>query len=215
MSDETNAVPRRTTLVEIISTILLAMAAVATAWSSYQASRWTGEQAKSFSVANASRVESTRTSSLANEQRQIDVAVFIQWVDAHVRDEDDLTDFYQARFRDEFEPAIEAWLATNPLKNPNAPLTPFAMPEYQLAADKEAARLESEAETAAAEARTYIQRATNYVLGVVLFAVSLFFAGISTKIRSPRLGAAILVVGCTIFLVALVWISTFPISLSI
>jgi hypothetical protein len=217
MSDgeSTGTPPRRTTLVEIASTVLLAFAAVATAWSSYQASRWTGEQAKSFSVANASRVESTRASSLANDQRQIDVAVFIQWVDAHIRAETKLADFYRARFRDEFVPALEAWLATNPLENSEAPLTPFAMSEYRLAADQEADRLESAAEAAAAEARTYIQRATNYVLGVVLFAVSLFFAGISTKVGAHRLRAVVLVIGCTVFIAAITWISTFPVSLSI
>ena len=32
--------------VEILATVLLAVAAVATAWSGYQASRWNGEQAK-------------------------------------------------------------------------------------------------------------------------------------------------------------------------
>lgn len=217
MSDRTTRETpvKRTTWVEIAATVLLALAAVATAWSSYQASRWTGEQAKAFSVASASRVESTRASSLANSQRQIDVAVFIQWVEAYVQDEDELADFYRARSRDEFEPALEAWLATDPLDNPEAPLTPFAMPEYRLAADQDAERLEAAAEAAAAEARIYIQRATNYVLGVVLFATSLFFAGISTKLGSPRLKKAVLAIGCTVFLAAVAWISTFPISIAI
>jgi hypothetical protein len=205
----------RTTWVEILSTVLLALAAVATAWSSYQASRWTGEQAKAFSVANASRVESTRASSLANAQRQVDVAVFIQWVDAFAQDRQELADFYRTRFRDEFVPAFDAWLATHPLDNPDAPLTPFAMPEYRLAADREAERLETAAEASAAAARTNIQRATNYVLGVVLFAASLFFAGISTKLGSPRLKTAVLVIGCIVFLATAAWISTFPISVSI
>lgn len=206
---------RRGGWVEIASTVLLALAAVATAWSSYQASRWTGEQAKAFGAANAARVESTRASDLANAQKEVDVAVFIQWVDASVRGEQDLADFYRARFRDEFEPALEAWLATDPFEDPDAPLTPFSLPEYRLAAEDEAARLEAEAEEAADQARTNIQRATNYVLGVVLFAVSLFFAGISTKLGSRRLRQVVLGIGCTVFLVAGVWIATFPVSLSV
>jgi hypothetical protein len=39
-----SAAPRRD-WVEIVATLLLALAAVATAWSSYQASRWNGDQA--------------------------------------------------------------------------------------------------------------------------------------------------------------------------
>jgi hypothetical protein len=46
--------------VEVDSTVVLALAALAIAWSGYQASRWTGEQAKAFSRANAARVVSSR-----------------------------------------------------------------------------------------------------------------------------------------------------------
>ena len=63
--------------------------------------------------------------------------------------------------------------------------------------------------------RTYIQRATKYVLAVVLFATSLFFAGISTKLNRTRLRGVILGVGCVVFFLAASWIATFPISLSI
>ena len=96
-----------------------------------------------------------------------------------------------------------------------APRTPFAMDEYQLAATQEANELSASAEASAELARTYIQRATNYVLGVVLFATSLFFAGISTKLSSTRLRGVILGVGCGVFVLAASWIVTFPISLSI
>jgi hypothetical protein len=60
-----------------------------------------------------------------------------------------------------------------------------------------------------------LQRATNYVLGVVLFAVALCFAGISTRLPRPRLKRVVLGVGIAIFLVAAVWIATSPISLSV
>jgi hypothetical protein len=107
--------------VEAVATVILALAAVATAWSGYQASRWHGEQAIAFSRANAARVESTRASNLANAQTEIDVATFTQWVDAYARHETRLADFYRRRFRGEFQPAVADWVATHPLKNPNAP----------------------------------------------------------------------------------------------
>jgi hypothetical protein len=201
--------------IDTIAAVLLALAAVATAWSSYQASRWTGEQAKTFSAANAARVESTRSSGLANAQTQVDVAVFTQWVDAQLRGETDLADFYEERFRDEFQPAFRAWLGTDPFDDPSAPPSPFAMDEYRLAANEQANELAATAEASAELARTYIQRATNYVLGVVLFATSLFFAGISTKLSSTKLRGVILGVGCVVFTFAASWIATFPISLSI
>jgi hypothetical protein len=201
--------------IDIIAAILLAVAAVATAWSSYQASRWTGEQAKTFAMASASRVESTRSSNLANAQTQIDVAVFIQWVDARLQGDAELAAFYEQRFRAEFKPAFQAWMRTDPFEDPSAPPSPFAMDEYQLAATQEADELSATAEASAELARTNIQRATNYVLGVVLFATALFFAGISTKLNSTILRGVILGVGCLVFLAAASWIATFPISLSI
>jgi hypothetical protein len=136
--------------VEVVSTVVLSLAAVAIAWSGYQASRWTGEQAKAFSRANAARLESTRWSNLANSQTEIDVATFTQWVNSYARKETELADFYRKRFRKEFKPAVEAWIATRPLRNPGAPLTPFATSQYRLAANVEAERLQAKAGAEAA-----------------------------------------------------------------
>lgn len=201
--------------VEVAAAVLLSLAAVATAWSSYQASRWNGEQAKAFSRATASRIESTKADGLANTQTQIDVATFTQWVDAYATHETELADFYFKRFRREFRPAVSAWIATRPLKNPNAPLTPFAMPQYHVAARAEAERLQAAAEVFSASARRNVQRATNYVLAVVLFAASLFFAGMSTKVGGRGVRVGLLTVGWLIFLTAAIWIAASPVSVSV
>ena len=200
---------------ELVATILLAAATVATAWSGYQASRWNGEQAKAFSRAGAVRVESAKADSLANTQTEIDLTTFTQWIDAVAHDETKLAEFYARRFRPEFKPAVTAWQATKPITNPNAPLSPFRMPQYQLAARAQAEQLELEADAYAAKGRVNVQRATNYVLGVVLFAAALFFAGISTKLEAPRMRRVLLVFGVVVFLTTLVWIATFPISLTV
>jgi hypothetical protein len=201
--------------VEVGATVLLALAAVATAWSSYQATRWNGEQARTSGSVNKTRIEAARASDLANAQQQVDVATFMQWVDSYARDEARLVDFYRERFREEFKPAFEAWIATKPLQTESAPLTPFAMPQYRLAARAEAARLDRMAEELSAEVRRDIQRASNYVLGVVLFAVALFFAGISTKLTSPGLRTAMVAIGSLLFLGTAIWIATFPMSIAV
>ena len=201
--------------VEIVATVLLALAAVATAWSSYQASRWNGEQSKAFSRGNTARIESTRASGLADSQSQIDVATFTQWANAYALGQTKLADFYFRRFRLEFKPALNAWIATRPLRNAAAPLTPFAMPQYKLAARAEADRLQVQADAYSAKGRTDVQQATNYVLAVVLFAGSLFFAGMSTKLRARRLQIVLLGLGTAISLGAIVWLATQPINVSV
>jgi hypothetical protein len=210
-----NLAAHRRDWVEVGATILLALAAVATAWSSYQATRWNGEQAKTSGRVNKTRIEAARASDLANAQQQVDVATFMQWVDAYARGETRLVNFYRERFREEFRPAFNAWIATKPLQTEGAPLTPFAMPQYRLAAKAEAGRLDRSAEELSAQVRRNIQRASNYVLGVVLFAVALFFAGMSTKLTAPGLRVTMLVVGYVIFVGTAVWIGTSPVSVAV
>jgi hypothetical protein len=200
---------------EFVATVLLTVATVATAWSGYQASRWNGEQAKAAARANALRIESAKAAGLANAQKQVDVLTFTQWVDAYARGEQRLVAFYRQRFRAEFAPAVTAWMATRPLRNDDAPLTPFAMPQYRLGAEQESVRLDAEAEEWAARARANVQRSTNYVLGVVLFAAALFFAGMSTKLESPRLRRVLLGLGLVVFVGTVAWLATFPVSFSV
>lgn len=201
--------------IEVVATVLLSLAAVATAWSGYQATRWNGEQAKASGRTNAIRVEAARAQGLSEAQTQVDVATFVQWVDAYALEQTELADFYFKRFRAELRPAVDAWIATRPLQNADAPLTPFAMPEYKLAAAAEAERLDAEAELSSATVHRNIQRASNYILGVVLFSVSLFFAGMSTKLSDVRLRAITVALGCIVFLGAFVWIATSPVSVSV
>ncbi len=200
---------------ELLATILLAMAAVATAWSSYQSARWSGVQAIDFSNANAARVESTAASDRAGQETQVDVLTFTQWVNAYAQNDQRLVRFYFQRFRSEFKPAMRAWIATRPLKNPAAPPTPFAMPQYKLAKADEAKSLTAVADSAGAAARQSNQRSDNYVLAVVLFAAALFFAGISTKLRGPAHRTALLALGYVLFLGTLIWVITFPITVSV
>ena len=201
--------------VELAATVLLAVAAVATAWASYQSARWRGEQAKASGASIAARVESTREASLANRNSQVDVALFTSWVEAYVREETELADFYRRRFRDEFRPAFQAWVATRPRVNRSAPLSPFAMPQYKLAAAAEADSLEAKAAAFSVRVGQLIQRADNYSLAVVLFAASLFFAGISTRLGSPTPRMVVLGLGYCLFVGSVVWVATFPVSLSI
>jgi hypothetical protein len=199
---------------DVVSTVLLALATVATAWAAYQSRQWTGEQAQGYSHATASRIAENRSAALANRQVQIDVATFIQWIDAHAHHDRALADFYQARFRREFRPAFTAWLATKPFTNSSAPPTPFAMPRYRLQAAAEAERLESTAAADSEHAKAANQNADNYMLAVVLFASALFFAGISTKLHTIKARAILLGLGCLLFLGTLIWVSSLSVQLA-
>src|ERR1043166_8322345 len=75
-----DAETRRLHRVELLATVLLAVAAVATAWSTFQSTRWRGEQAIDFSKANAARIHSSQAATRAGQLTKIDIALFGQWV---------------------------------------------------------------------------------------------------------------------------------------
>jgi hypothetical protein len=200
---------------EVLVTVLLVVAALGTSWSSYEATRWNGEQAKAAGRTNAIRIDAARAQGQAQAQTQVDVATYIAWADADRRGDSKLADFYVDRFRAEFKPAFEAWIATRPLENAAAPPTPFAMDEYQLASRKQAEQLDAAAAASSAEVLRDIQRASDYVLTVVLYAVVLFFAGVSTRMRDRRLRWALTGAGCLVLIGTVAWITTFPVSVQV
>jgi hypothetical protein len=200
--------------VEVLSTILLACAAVATAWSTYESTQWRGEQAVNTSRATAARIQSSEASTRAGQLTQIDIATFVQWVNATEAGNASLAGFYRERFREEFRPAFDAWIATHPRTNPAAPKTPFAMPQYRVAEATESSQLNAAAGVSTDAAGRANRRADNYMLAVVLFATALFFAGISTKLGSLRQREVILALGFAIFIGTLMWIASSPIAFS-
>ena len=198
--------------VEFVVTILLAMAAVATAWSTYQSARWRGQQAAESSKATAAHIASSEASTRAGQLTQVDIATFIQWIDAEVAGERTLAGFYRRRFREEFRPAFAAWVATSPRTNPTAPPTPFAMRQYRVAERVRSDRLTTAAGEHADAAEKANQRSGDYVPAVVLFAVALFFAGMATKLRSLRAQEALAVVGWLVLLGTAAWLATLPVT---
>src|SRR5262245_9208413 len=204
----------RQTRVELLATLLLALAAVATAWSTYQGARWRGEQAVQTSKATAAHIESSEASTRAGQLTQIDIATFTQWVDATVAGNAELAGFYERRFRPEFRPAFDAWLATQPLTDPGAPLTPFAMPDYKVAEADRASRVNREAGEHADAAGAANRNADRYLLAVVMFATALFFAALSSKLRTRVAREVLLGLGGVIFLATVAWLVTFPVTIT-
>jgi hypothetical protein len=212
--------------IELVATILLSLAAIFTAWAAFQSAKWSGEQAISFSRAGATRTESARFDTRAGQQVVVDVQVFTAWLGAISTDRDsgriDITPgvpysptegtvsgFLFNRMREEFRPAMTAWLALWTTDKDKAPPTPFDMEEYVLANALEADRLLSEAQQHTTDALQDNQNSDNYVLTVVAFALVLFFAGVSSKLVIPRnrimtiTVATILFIGATVALFAL------------
>lgn len=212
--------------IELLATILLAVATLAASWSAFQSNKWSGVQADSYAAAGAARTDATQASARANAQTVIDVDTFVAWVTATKNDEDaydvvdgqyvpvpgSLSAFLFQRFRSEFKPAVTAWIAARPLVDPAAPPTPFAMPEYVLADAEAATALNTKADELSATARAANQTSDNYVLLTVLFASVLFFAGINTKFQVHRNKVIMLTLATVILASTVGLLATFPVT---
>jgi hypothetical protein len=195
---------------ELVATVLLAVATLGIAWSGYQAARWSGLQSEDFAGANTIRSHANRASTAAGQDRLQDLVNFNRWLEVTTEGDAPLASLYQRRFRAEFLPAFNAWLAQDPLHNPAAVASPLAMPQYHLARLATSDRLEREADRRFDEARRATEHTDDYVLTTVFFAAVLFFAGISLRFEWERLRVAVLGLGVVFLGYGLVRLATLP-----
>lgn len=199
--------------VELLSVLLVALTAVLTAWSAFEASKWGGVMSIRFAEAGAARTESVRAANQATQQTAIDVGLFTDYADAVARNDERLAAFLSDRFPDRLAVATDAWEATRPLVTPDAPATPFEMPEYVVEAREQAEDLELDADDLAAQAREANQRGDNFTITTIFLATVLLLAALSAKIDSPRLQRSLLGIAAAIFVVTGVVIATFPVEI--
>ncbi|MFO7699664.1 MAG: hypothetical protein R6W79_03530 [Acidimicrobiia bacterium] len=212
--------------VDVLATLVMAIAAVLTAWSAFQSDQWGDRMAFSLAQGSAARTEATREFTRAGQLTEVDLASFFAWLEAtqtditegrivvdtsYEPDPSTLSGFLYLRFRAEFRTASDAWLETRPFINPDAPPTPFAMPEYSVAEEAEAERLQALADAKYDEAQAADANDDKYVLSTIVFAAVFLFAGLSTKMRS-RLGQNLMLgMGIVILLGVGIYIFTIPI----
>ena len=67
-------------VIEIIEALILALVAVATAWSGYQAAKWAGMRAENYAQASRLRVTAEGLATLAGQERIYDSDTFNSWL---------------------------------------------------------------------------------------------------------------------------------------
>jgi hypothetical protein len=200
LSEASEAVSRRERINELAAVLLLSIATVCVAWSGYQAAKWSGIQARRYAQANTARALANRASTLGGQERIQDLLNFNRWLEVSTDGDTVLTNLYERRFRPEFRPAFDAWLAQDPLHNDHAIATPLRMPQYKLASFEKTDALERLGDHRFEEAKEATEHADDYIFGTVFFAAVLFFAGISMRFAWQQMRVLVLVIA-TLFLV--------------
>ncbi len=203
--------PRFDRWIEFLSAALLALAVIGTAWCGYQAARWGGKQTESFIEALAAQQNSIQQANQAVLVQSLHVNLFVEWASAVSQENQQLAAFLFERFPPELKGVMDAWLTLEPETNPDAPPSPFAMPEYILEQSEESEKLSIKADEFFKQATQANLISDNYVLLTVIFASVLFFGGISGKFQTRVIDLTMLILAFVLFNVGVVVMLRFPV----
>src|ERR1041384_3771217 len=173
----------RLEVIEIIEALILALVAVATAWSGYQAAAWAGKRAQEYAKADRLRVTAEGLATLAGQGRIYDSDTFNSWLAAKLDGKAEAAEFFERRFRDEYRRAFAAWMKTDPFHNAQAPPGPIFMPEYRNAKHEEFSGLTKQATDMAGQGTNSGETGDQYVRITVLLATVLLITAIGHRFR--------------------------------
>src|SRR6266508_1779383 len=172
--------------VEPVTALLMALATVGTAWCSYQSAAWTRKSNRLMNEFNALERRAGLQTVQGMQQATIHTAMFMQMLAAQQAGNEKLVNFYVERFPPDVRKAYDAWLAQNPLENPNADPHPFVPKLYEVPGTREAAEANAKAASSLQKARNAGTVSGQYLANTVLFAAVLFFASASGKFEQQR-----------------------------
>jgi hypothetical protein len=196
--------------VEIIEAFLLAIVAVATAWSGYQAARWDGRQAELYGESSTIRNEADQALTLGGQQRLLDITTFNTWIEARNEGLDDLAVLYERRFSPEFKVAFDHWIALDPFSNPNVPPGPSFMPQYENPLLEKGARLNDASDRTFDDGTESRHQADEYIRTTVVLATVLFLLALSQRFLIRRVRIGVVVLAAALMVYGLATIVTFP-----
>ena len=174
---------RRIETIEILEAILLAIVAIVTALSGYQAARWDGESAKEYATSSRLRTEANGTQLTANQTLIYNAGTFTAWLQAYAQHQKYLQDLLSRRFTPEYKVAFDAWLAVGGVTDPKAPPGPRYMPQYKDPLVAKATELSNEASHAFDLGVSTRATAEKYVRITVVLAAVLFLIAIGQRFQ--------------------------------
>jgi hypothetical protein len=189
---------------EVLEVVLLAIVAVATAWSGFEATRWDGRQSLFYGQASATRFQADAASTLGGQELLANVSIFTGWLQARSANDTQVQAVLVRRFTPDYRVAFDAWLLTDPFSNPAAPPGPSLMPQYDNPLFDQAARLNARATSIFDEGTAARETADQYVRDTVLFATVLFLVAVAQRfrVRAARIAMNVIAVGLLAFVLA-------------
>jgi hypothetical protein len=183
-------VTRHDRRISLLEAGLLALVALLAAWSGFAAAKWSTESRLTVASASTTRGLANTAHLEGLDVRLGDALVFNSWLAAHALGSEEGMAIAERRFRPGLKRAFDAWIATDPDHNPDAPPGPQSMPEYDEPDVERSRSLTTEGEELFQEGSEQGETADDYVRTTVYLATVLFLVGISTQfpVRLARYG---------------------------
>jgi hypothetical protein len=201
---------RHSRIVQICEALLLALVTVTAAWAGYSAARWGTASRVEIAKSSTLRALATRNDLTALSQRNFDASTFNAWFIAFTLNSPQKQVIAERRFRPQFRVAFNAWLATDPQHNPNAPPGPTYMPQYKLPVQARANALDSAAAAKFQEGNHAGLVGDNYVRITVFLAAVLFLVGIGSSFKLAGIRYALVTFGSVLLILSVVLILRQP-----
>jgi hypothetical protein len=152
----------------------------------------------------------TRADLSALSTRNFDSSTFNAWFTAFTLDDAQKQAIAERRFRPEFKVAFDAWMATDPFRNPRSAPGPTYMPQYKLADQAKADALDREAVAASAAGNHAGEVGDDYIRITVFLAAVLFLVGIGSTFKLHTIRYVLISVGSLLLILATVLILQLP-----
>jgi hypothetical protein len=200
----------RDRLISITEAVLLSVVALLAAWSGYAAAKWSTESRVELATASSLRIEASRADADAFELRNFDSSAFESWFSAYIVRNRTAMRLAERRFRPEFRVAFDAWRATEPETNPEAPRGPTYMPQYKRPGEAEARALDGRAKAAFLDGEKDGSTADKYIRLTVVLASILFLVGISTHFPYRGVRYGLIGLGIALLVLSVIQLSLLP-----
>jgi hypothetical protein len=194
----------------VVEVVLLAVVAIATAWSGFQAAKWDGRQTELYGEATAARFQAEELDSLALTELTSDASLLTAWLEARDAGDAELQTLLEKRMSPEYNRSFVAWLETDPFVNADAPAGPAVMPGYENRFRAQASSINDEAKAAFDTGTEARERGEKYVRNTVLLATVLFVAAIAQRFTDPLLRGILNGVGLALLIFAVVSLASLP-----
>src|ERR1035437_7359218 len=200
----------RMEILEILEAVLLAIVALSTALSGYQAAQWDGVSSRDYATSSRLRVQSEQASLSSNQTIIYNSGTLTAWLQADTSGNTKLATILARRFTLNYEVAFKAWLKTDPLTDPTAPPGPRYMPQYKDPLATQSLALSTQATQRYNAGIGDRETADKYVRLTVILAAVLFLVAVGQRFKVHRVRLAVLGVAGVFLAYSVVLIAIYP-----